>query len=134
MYTFLNKRACRFCKAPIADQASKAREFCPREVLPDGSIKNCKDDYHVEKNKELEARLRQLNIYQRKINERIELLLKTKGEYVKLEDINRSGINLYRPLQFQYINGMYRGWFLDFMIENTTDNNFKIFRNEYILQ
>jgi hypothetical protein len=134
MYTYLDKRKCLYCENPIPDQFSKARKFCLREVLPDGSIKNCKDDYHVEKNKELESRCRQLNIYQKKMNERIELLFKSKGDSVKLEDLNRAGINLFRPLQFEYINGMYRGWFLDFVIENTTDNNFKIFRNEYILQ
>lgn len=130
MYTYVQKRACRFCKAPIPDQVSKAREFCPREVLPDGSIKSCRDDYHVENNKELEARFRQLNIYHKRTNERIELLLKTKGEYVKLEDINRAGINLFRTLQFEYIEGMYRGWFLDFLIENISDQNFKLSKHD----
>lgn len=134
MYTYLDKRKCGYCETPIPDQVSKARKFCIREVLPDGSIKNCKDDYHVERNKEIESRLRQLSIYQKDMNARIELLLRTNGECVNLEDINRAGINLFRPLQFQYVKGMYRGWFLDYFIENTSDKNFKISRHEYILQ
>jgi hypothetical protein len=44
-YTYDQGRKCLHCNNPIADQIHKTRVYCPRVVLPDGSIQNCKDDY-----------------------------------------------------------------------------------------
>lgn len=132
MYTYFDNRKCEYCYLPIPDQVSKSRKFCPREVMPDGSIKNCKDDFHSAKNRELENKLRRIGKFHRIMNERIEHLFIDKGENVLIQDLNKSGINLYRPIQFQYTNGMYKGWFLDYLIEHVNNNNFKISKHEQL--
>jgi hypothetical protein len=131
MYTYFDRRRCNYCGAPIEDQASKSRKFCRREDLPDGTVQCCKDDFHTEKNKDVQSILRRIGIYHRLMNERIAHLFSVKGENVSLEDINRAGINLYRPVQFKYINEMYKGWFLDYLIEQQNADKFKISTHEH---
>ena len=39
-------RFCDYCGKPIPLDSRSSRKYCPREVMRDGSIKNCKDDFH----------------------------------------------------------------------------------------
>ncbi len=126
MYSYTNNRKCLHCATPIADQAHASRKFCHREKLDDGTIKCCKDDFHSAKNKDTEDRLRSLALFHKKMHQRIEALVKANGYTVEHEQINRYRINLFRPVQFEFIDGMYKGWFLEYMIERTGEKKYKI--------
>jgi hypothetical protein len=50
-HTFKKNRKCPHCGTAIPDQNHGKQLYCSRVVLPDGSIKSCKDDYHYPKSK-----------------------------------------------------------------------------------
>lgn len=104
-YTYDKGRKCQNpeCDAPIPDQAHGLRLHCPREVLPDGSIKSCKDDSNTEKRKVKLSPYKELMKHYMTMDILIRRLLRRKGERVTLEDINRAGINLSRPAEFQEV-------------------------------
>src|SRR5690242_9824073 len=99
--TYDLKRRCPNCGEPIADQVHAARKFCPRIVLEDGTIHNCKDDYHSKKNKPLNAPFKFMNKWQKFYHSMIRDLVEKEGDVVTLELINRFGINLHRPFEFR---------------------------------
>lgn len=50
-FTYDEQRVCLNSPTPIPDQAHGLRKFCPPSVLSDGSIKNCKDEFHSKRKK-----------------------------------------------------------------------------------
>ena len=70
-HTFLKKRKCLHCGAPIADQAHATTKFCPRVELPDGSIKSCRDDYHAPKNKKKNLPFKKIADYHKAVHMRL---------------------------------------------------------------
>jgi hypothetical protein len=127
-YTYNEGRKCKHCGVPIADQVHATREYCPRKVLSDGSIKNCKDDFNSALHKKEVAVYRNLIRHQKLMHKKIQTLFKTKGEKVSTEDINRYGINLSKPIQFELLkNKLFLFYFNEYAIEQLGDNQFKIF-------
>ena len=88
------------CDSPIADQAHASTKFCPRFVLPDGSIQSCKDDYHSPKRKDANLPYKRIADYHKDAHRRINSLVKAKGDTVSIEQINQYGIRLNRPIEF----------------------------------
>ena len=125
-YTYDRGRKCKHCETPIADQAHGLQEYCEREVLEDGSIKSCKDDYNAElRRKSDEPYLRHMN-FQKRMTEAISALFTSMGEKVTLEQINQYGIQLQRALDLQSPNGLPIFLFTHFKIEQLTSSTFKI--------
>ncbi len=46
MRTEKQTRFCDYCGDPLPLDSRSSRKYCRREVMRDGSIKNCKDDFH----------------------------------------------------------------------------------------
>ena len=129
-YTYNKGRKCKQCGVPIADQAHATREYCPKKVFSDGSKKNCKDAFNSALRKKDEAVYRKLINHQRLMHRKIQTLFKTKGEKVSLEDINRYGINLFMPIQFEILKSkFYLFYFNEYAIEQLGNNQFKIFNH-----
>jgi len=127
-YTYNEGRKCKHCNTPIADQAHAAQLYCPRTVLSDNSIKSCRDDFNTTLRKKEQSVYRNLIKYHRLTHRRIQTLLKTKGEKVTEEDINRCGINLSMPLQFEIQkNKLFLFYFNEFAIEQLAESKFKIY-------
>jgi hypothetical protein len=130
MITYIENRKCAHCGTPIADQSHGLRKFCPREVLSDGSIKNCKDEYWSAINREQLEPFITVAYFQKQQFENLEGLHKAKGESVVLEDINKWGVDLSRPLKFKIQENQYTWWFHHYGIKQLPNNQFKIFTHE----
>lgn len=128
--TYLDNRKCDHCGEPIADQEHGLQKFCPRQVLSDGTIKNCKDDYWSSKRRAAMEPFMAIAYLQRAQFDAIDNLFKTKGEIVTLEDLNRSEIDLGKPVQFVNKNSQYTWWFHFYGIQQQPNNHFKIFTHE----
>jgi len=61
--TYLKGRKCLHCSKPIADGEHGLTKFCERQVLPDGAVQSCKDDYHTAQNKELTSLCRSIALH-----------------------------------------------------------------------
>jgi hypothetical protein len=125
--TYLQNRKCRHCNTPIADRQHKLQKFCPKETFPDGSVKNCKDEYWSQIRREEFSPFVAMAYFQRDQFNAIDLLFKSKGEKVSLEDINRFGINLFRPVELNNEGGQYTLYFHFYGISQLPNNEFKIF-------
>jgi hypothetical protein len=133
MTTYNAKRRCLHCSAPIADQAHGTMKFCPRSILPDGCIKSCKDDYHSAARRITDAPFNRVKDFHKQMNQRIFWLIKQKGRLVSIEDINRCGINLSRPIQFAFLDDkFYKGWFVGYLIEKTLTGDYKISEHDIL--
>jgi hypothetical protein len=130
MKTYVDKRKCLNCSKPIADQEHGLQKFCPREVLPDGSIKNCKDEYWSAIRREKMLPFIQFAYFQKDQCEIIGALAKRNQEYFSLEELNRHGINLHRPAFFKFENNQYEFYFHQYGIKQLPHNKFKIFTHE----
>jgi hypothetical protein len=130
-YTYLDKRICPNCNNPIPDQFHGLQKFCPREVREDNTVKNCKDDYWSKKNREKMAPFNNAAIFQRDQFEAVEALYKSKGKSVTLEDINRFGINLFRPMEFRTtVSKQFEFYFYQYAIKQLSNNQFEILTHE----
>jgi len=130
MLTYTLNRKCLHCNKPLADQEHGLQKFCPKENLQDGSIKNCKDEYWSKIRKEEMAPFIAIAYYQREQYENIDLLYKTKGDKVALEDLNQYGVNLYRPIEFKIEGKQYVFYFHKYCIKQLSDKFFKISTHE----
>ena len=126
-YSFNDNRKCQNCNAPISDQTHALRKSCPRQKMPDGSVISCKDDFHCKKNKKDNKSYRKFVAYHKFMEKRIELLLKHKGDTVYLEDLNRYGIDLKKPVEFsENEKKFYTYKFMHHSLIQFESNNFKI--------
>lgn len=130
--TYKADRKCKHCSKPIPDQAHGLTEFCDREVLPDGTIKNCKDDYHIALRRVEEKPYRNLVSFHKRMSASIEALLKASGTVVTVEQINQYGIQLNKAVETGCYEGLLKFFFLHHMIEQETKKTFKITPHVYV--
>jgi Zn-finger protein len=132
--TYYDKRKCQNCNAPISDQTHALRKSCPRIILEDGTIKSCKDDFHVKKNKRENIIFRNMIKHHKSMNKRIISLLRNVGANVTTEDLNRYGIVLFQPLKVSKNEyGEHSYTFMNHTIITINNNQFKIKNNESLL-
>ncbi|HQX96526.1 MAG TPA: hypothetical protein PLT02_06455 [Chitinophagaceae bacterium] len=68
--------------------------------------------------------------WQKFYHHRIKQLLEKEGESVTLEQINRYGINLFRPFQFEITKeGLYVFYYHQFKIQHLSDKKYKIIKH-----
>lgn len=130
-YTYENGRCCKHCGAPIADQLHAARQFCERAVLEDGSIRNCKDDYHIEVRRNSDGPFREQVRVQKEQNRRIEALFKQEGAKVTREMLNRAGIILQSAMYTELKDGRWHLGFGHYSIEQLSSTQFKIYPHDH---
>lgn len=132
-HTFFNNRKCKFlkCSAPIADQEHATREFCPRVVLPDGSIKNCKDDHWAEIKKEANSIYKEMELYHKMIADRLDHLFNLNLPNITLEIIESTGIELSKSLFHYTDNDISYFYFIDYFVTyNPINKQLKISKHE----
>lgn len=130
-YTYLLRRKCLYCNKEIPDQAHKTQKYCKREELPDGSIRSCRDDFNAILRRALYLPYKKIVEHHKQTDIEIIKLLDEHGEKVTTELINRSGINLKRPFEFEVDNktGFYTFYFTRYAFKQTGESNFKIFKH-----
>ena len=132
-YTFHMNRKCLHCQNPIPDQEHASLKFCRKKRLPDGTVGCCKDDFHAAKRSKINPPYNSIAKYHKIMNDRIENLYKTKGERVTIEDLNRFGINLKRPVELNRSpEGKNAFLFVGFLITEININLYKISKNVLI--
>ncbi len=131
-YTYKLGRKCEHCDAPIADHIHKLRTHCPREVMPDGSIKNCKDDKHTEIKAKNNPPFDAISKHHKKMHCQINLLINKIGDEVSIEDLNKYGIQLHRPVQFRKEGDRFIYFFVGFKITQLGNNHYKIEHHDRI--
>jgi hypothetical protein len=133
-YSFHLNRSCLFCCKPIADQAHAAIKFCRRKVLPDGSVGSCKDDFHAAKRKKINPPFNKIAKHHKLMHQKITLLFRLKGETVTLEDVNRFGITLHKPVSLtNNSDGSTTLFFVEYSITKLSINQYKIKKHGLIL-
>jgi len=126
-YTFHLNRKCLFCQKSIADQEHATLKYCRRKILPDGTVGCCKDDFHTAKNKRANLGFNSIVKHHKIMTKSIESLLKVKGEKVTIEDLNRAGINLMKPVQIMANNvGITTYCFVGYSIIELSNNIYNI--------
>lgn len=132
IYTYYKNRECRFCKNKISDQTHALIEFCKREVMEDGSIKNCKDDYWAARRRLEDAPYRKIAAYHKQMLSCIEMLLQNKGSKVTITDIDKYGITLLKAKEISISqNGTQRTYFfVKYAFEEIDSFNFKIYKHD----
>ena len=132
-YTYNLGRECRHCTEPIADQVHGLREFCPREVLEDGTIKCCKDDYHTPIRKRRIEPYKGFVVHHEHMRNSLRYLLRSQGELVNIESINRYGINLSRPAETEFKeDGSRVFYFVEYAVIETKNKQYKIIKHDRI--
>ena len=132
-HTFNNNRKCKYdkCKIPIADQEHATREFCPREVLPDGSIKNCKDDYWSEIKKEANTIYKEMELFHKMMAERLDHLYILNLPKITVEILESTGIELSKSLFHFTENEISYFYFIDYaVVFNPILKQIKIIKHE----
>ena len=132
-YTYYKNRKCKYslCQAPIADQEHATREFCPRDILSDGTIKNCKDDYWSDLKKEANSIYKKMELFHKMMTERLEHLYNLNLPLINLEIIESTGIELSKSLLHYTENDISYFFFIDYIvIYNPIHNEIKISKHE----
>ncbi len=130
-YTYKDNRKCQHCVTPIADQTHALLKFCERKKMTDGSVLSCKDDFHTAKNKKENRSYRKLIAHHKSMDKRIHCLLRNVGPTVILEDINKYGIMLKRPIELSKSeNGWVRYSYMHYTIIQLNDKHYKITKHE----
>ena len=131
-YTYLNDRHCLHCGTPIPDQARKSRIYCEREVLPDGSIRNCKDDYWSEIRSVITAEDNKLVAYHQQISQAIGSLMRLNLTEYEIDMLDNVGIRLDSFLQMESCeDGTVNFYFIDYCINvKTSDYKLKISKHD----
>jgi hypothetical protein len=123
-FSYLFKRACKFCRAPIPDNAHGASEFCPKTWDENGKVRDCKTAYHRENDKperEIQAEYSGRN---KAIKSRIEFLVKKHGDQVTTEMLDTYEIELMECLRFNIeSSGILTTHFLNYQIVSNPFNN-----------
>lgn len=133
-YTYYLNRKCLFCHKPIADQEHASLKYCRWKILPNGTVGCCKDDFYIAKRKIVNPPYNSIAQHHKLMHERIEELLKVKGDTVTLEDINRYGIILQKAVEIRNNgNGSTVLFFVEYSIIKISNNQFNIKRHGLIL-
>ena len=131
--TFFDNRKCKFskCQYPIADQEHATREYCPKEVLPDGTIKNCKDDYWAVIKKEANTIYKEMELFHKLMAERLDHLFSLNLPKITVDIIENTGIELSKSLFHFTENNISYFYFIDYaVVFNPIDNQIKITKHE----
>jgi len=132
-YTYKENRKCRYskCQTPIADQAHATREFCPRELLRDGTVKNCKDDYWTSIKKEANSVYKEMELYHRMTEERLAHLYELKLPQITIEILDSIGIELSKSLMQYSIAETSYFYFINYLVTlNIINKQFNISKHE----
>ena len=132
-YTYHENRKCKYskCQTPIADQEHATREFCPREELPDGSIKNCKDDYWAEIKKEANTIYKEMEMFHRLMSERLAHLYNLQLPEITVEILENMGIELSKSLLHFTEDTEVHFYFIDYKVTyNLFNKKIKITQHE----
>jgi hypothetical protein len=131
--TFNDGRFCKHCGTPIADQEHKATEFCPREVLDNGTVKCCKDDYHAALRKVREEQYRKLTALQKQLFNAIEDLAAACGATVTVEQLNRYGVQLDKAVSLSKKEGLWIFFFPHHQLQQQANQTFTVKWIDYVL-
>jgi hypothetical protein len=123
-FSYLLKRACKFCSAPIHDKAHGASEFCPKTWDENGKVRDCKTAYHRENDKPEREIQAEYNGRNKAIKSRIEFLVKKHGDQVPTELLDTYEIDLTECMRFQIDpSGILTSYFLSYIIVSNPFNN-----------
>ena len=123
-FSYLLKRACKFCSAPIHDKAHGASEFCPKTWDENGKVRDCKTAYHRENDKPEREIQAEYNGRNKAIKSRIEFLVKKHGDQVTTEMLDTYEIELMECLRFNIeSSGILTTHFLNYQIVSNPFNN-----------
>ena len=131
-YTFKKQRKCLFCDTPIADQTHAIRKFCARIVLEDGSVKSCKDDYHIPRRKENEKHYKRIFELHKMQHKSIKKLYEEKGEIVTMDDIEQYNIYLNLRVEQAKEYGKNYYFFVEYLLIEINENQYKIAKHDRI--
>ena len=123
-FSYLLKRACKFCSAPIHDKAHGASEFCPKTWDENGKVRDCKTAYHRENDKPEREIQAEYNGRNKAIKTRIEFLVKKHGDQVPTELLDTYDIDLTECMRYQIdTSGILTSYFLSYIIVSNPFNN-----------
>ena len=123
-FSYLLKRACKYCSAPIHDKAHGAREFCPKTWDENGKVRDCKTAYHRENDKPEREIQAEYNGRNKAIKSRIEFLVKKHGDQVPTELLDTYDIDLTECMRYQIDpSGILTSYFLSYIIVSNPFNN-----------
>lgn len=123
-FSYLLKRACKFCRASIPDNAHGASEFCPKTWDENGKVRDCKTAYHRENDKPEREIQAEYNRRNKAIKSRIEFLVQKHGDQVTTEMLDTYEIELMECLRFNIeSSGTLTTHFLNYQIVSNPFNN-----------
>jgi hypothetical protein len=123
-FSYQLKRACKFCSAPIPDNAHATTEYCPKSWDENGKVRDCKTSYHRENDKPEREKQAEYNARNKALKSRIEFLLKKEGEQVTTEMLDTYEIELNACLRYVIApSGILTTYFLDYQIVSNPFNN-----------
>jgi hypothetical protein len=130
--TFIMGKACKYCDKPIADHEHASRIFCPKIILPDGTIQNCKDDFWAEIRKNESDIYKIIAIYQKKASTILGYIYELNLPEISFEIIDSTGIHLnkclYRSSEENYMMTFY---FVDYSVTiHSKTNLIKIIQHD----
>ena len=132
-YTYEKNRKCKNpqCKAPIPDQEHATRQYCPRQELPDGSIKNCKDDFWSLMKKEAQSIYKEMEMFHKLMEERLSLLYDLKLPKITVDILDKTGIDLCNALLHCENDDIHKFYFLNYCVTyNLFNKQIKIIKHE----
>lgn len=132
-HTYDRGRKCKYCEEPIADQVHGLTEFFEREVLEDGSVKSCKDDYNALLRKASDQPYLDAMAFQKRMTAALSTLYDAMGARVTLEQLNQYGIQLQRAQKMEMQNGLPTFSFIHFKVEQLTPFTFKLSNHVSVL-
>ena len=116
-YTYDNDRACEFCGRKIPDQAHATRRFCVKTKDALGNVRDCKTDYHREKEAPDKLVQTELINFHKGISNRIRDMVERKGLEVSTLDLDAYDIPLNNSIEYQIKpNGELISTFLEYTI------------------
>jgi len=123
-FSYQLKRACKFCSAPIPDDAHATTEYCPKTWDENGKVRDCKSDYHRENDKPEREIQAAYNGRNKAIKTRIEFLLIKHGDQVTTEMLDTYDIDLTECLRYKVDpSSMLTSYFLNYKIVSNPFNN-----------
>ena len=125
-------RACKFCDEPIADHEHASRIFCPKIILPDGSIQNCKDDFWAETRKNESDIYKIIALYQKNLSFILKSMYELNLPEITFETLDSVGIRLNRCLyRSPEENDMMAFCFVDYSVTiHSKTNTIKIIQHD----